>query len=295
MRHIVFFLCVLTINCCSPKKNSAQTSTAFLPGKKLAELTNKKLHEVSGLTASIANPGLLWTHNDSGNNAEIYLIDKETNIKQTYKLEGVDNRDWEDIAIGPGPDSSKHYLYVAEIGDNLAIHPCKFVHRFEEPVFSTGKQKIHIKDFDKIAFKLGDVNKDTEALMVDPKTADLYIISKWNQPVDIYKIKYPYSTADTLTAIKVGSLPLTKITAADISSDGNEILIKSYSHIYYWKNNGNQTIPELLNQPPQELAYEEEPQGEAITWDVNDSGFYALSELNKGKKSYLYFYKRRTD
>lgn len=293
MRYTVFFLSILTINCCSPKKNSAQNVTAFLPGEKLAELKNKKLHEVSGLAASIANPGLLWTHNDSGNNPEIYLIDKETNVKQTYELEGVGNRDWEDIAIGPGPDPSKHYLYVAEIGDNLALHPCKFIYRFEEPVFSAGDKKIQITNFDKIAFKLEDMNKDTEALMVDPMTADLYVISKWNQPVDIYQIKYPYSTTDTLIAKNVGSLSLTKITAADISSDGKEILIKNYTHVYYWKNNGNMTIPELLKQPPQKLNYEEEPQGEAITWDATDSGFYTLSELNKEKKTYLYFYKRK--
>lgn len=264
-----------------------------MDGEKLSEQKSKKLKEVSGLEASIANKGLLWTHNDSGNDPEIFLIDDKTNIRQTYVLEGINNRDWEDITLGPGPDSSKNYLYVGEIGDNLAVHPYKVIYRFEEPAFKEKEDKVHISVFDTFIIKLADANKDTEALMIDPKTKDLYIISKWNQPVDVYQIKYPYDDGDTLIAQPVSRLDLTKITAADISADGSEILIKSYKHVYYWKNSNGVSIPELLKQPAQRLNYEEEPQGEAITWAADGSGFYTLSELNKGEKTYLYFYKRK--
>jgi len=39
-----------------------------------------------------------------------------------------------------------------------------------------------------------------------------------------------------------------------------------------------------------EVPYEEEPQGEALTWTKDGSGFYTLSEKSKGKESFLYFY-----
>ncbi len=288
-----------TISCSQKKhkKGGIPLSEVFMKGKRLAELEPKKLNEVSGLAASRNNKGLLWTHNDSGNDAEVYLIDMDTRIKQTYVLEGADNRDWEDIGIGPGPDPSKHYLYVGDIGDNLAIHPNKYVYRFEEPVFSasdkSGEKKIRITKFDTIVFRLSDAKRDTEALLIDPKTKDLYVISKYSEPVYIYQIKYPYATGETLTANKVGSLELNTITSAAFSSDGDEILIKNYRHIYYWKNDGKTSVLELLKQPPAEVPYEAEPQGEAITWSSDDSGFYTLSEKDKDKKSFLYFYQRK--
>jgi hypothetical protein len=284
---------------CGPKEGKVenQSSNPFVTGKRLAELKSKKLKEVSGLAASINNKGMLWTHNDSGNDAEVYLIDMETNIRQTYVLAGVDNRDWEDISIGPGPDSSKHYLYVGDIGDNLAVHPNKYIYRFEEPVYSAsesgGESKVTISDFDTIVFSLAGSKHDTEALLVDPKTKDLYVLSKYSHPIYVYQIKYPYATANVNSAVEVASLNLNTITSADFSPEGDEVLIKNYSNVYYWKNNDQMNLADLLKQQPVEVTYEEEPQGEAIAWAADGSGFYTLSEKDKGKKTFLYFYQRR--
>jgi hypothetical protein len=129
--------------------------------------------------------------------------------------------------------------------------------------------------------------------MIDPATRDLYIVSKREEPVYLYRLQYPYSTTDTLVAKQVLSLPLTQIVAGDISSDGKEVLLKNYDHIYYWENAGGKTIPEMLQEPAQKVPYEAEPQGESIAWSESLSGFYTISEMNKGKKTYLYFYKRR--
>ncbi|MEJ7643252.1 MAG: hypothetical protein WKF87_01540 [Chryseolinea sp.] len=293
------FAAMFCTSSCSQKKErlNPTSSDVFMKGKRLAELQPKKLGEVSGLAASFSNKGLLWTHNDSGNDAEVYLIDTETRIRQTYVLDGVDNRDWEDIAIGPGPDPSRHYLYVADIGDNLAIHSNKYIYRFEEPVFSEASEgaekKITITAFDTIVFQLSDSKRDTEALLIDPKTKDLYVISKYSDPNYIYQIRYPYASGDIITANRVGSLNLRTITSAAISSTGNEILIKNYRHIYYWKNIDSLSVLDVLKQLPVEVPYEVEPQGEAIAWSADDSGFYTLSEKDKGKKSYLYFYQRK--
>ncbi len=291
--NALFLYVLLYLAGCSPQKKQLPITDQFLKGTRLAELKEKKLKEVSGLAASIGNPGLLWTHNDSGNDAEVYLIDLETNIKQTFLLENVDNRDWEDITVGPGPDPGKNYVYVAEIGDNAAAHAYKFVYRFEEPIYTPGESKVNITVFDTIKFQLPDSKRDTEALLIDPKTRDLYIISKYSDPVYIYQLKYPYSTKETITATKVGALQMTKIVAGDISGDGNEVLLKNYEHIYYWKNDGTKSMAQLLLETPHEVPYEVEPQGEALTWSSDNMGFYTLSEKDKDKKSFLYFYQRK--
>jgi hypothetical protein len=291
MRKIVFLLMFTATVACSQKKGKPSDSDMFLEGTKLAEVNNKKLEEASGLAASANNPGLLWTHNDSGNRAEVFLIDDKTNIRLTCVLDKVINRDWEDIAVGPGPEPGKNYLYVADIGDNMSIFPYKIVYRFEEPKFVEGTNQITITKFDRIVFQL-DIKKDTESLMLDPKTKNLYVVSKREKPVYVYELKYPYSTTDTLTAQKIGSIPYGQIVAADFSVDGKEVLMKNYNNVLHWSLD-NGTLSEALKKNPAVVNYIEEPQGESITFARDGSGFYTISEKVKGEKSFLFFYPRK--
>ena len=57
----------------------------------------KKIEEASGLVTSSINPGMFWTHNDSGADAELFLIDQEGNIHLKIFLAGAESFDWEDI------------------------------------------------------------------------------------------------------------------------------------------------------------------------------------------------------
>ncbi|MBT1703635.1 hypothetical protein [Chryseosolibacter indicus] len=270
-----------------------QTSNIFAPGEKLAEVKGKKLDELSGLAASVSNPGYLWTHNDSGNKPEVFLVDTKLNVKLTCTLEGIKNRDWEDITVGPGPDPSKSYVYVGDIGDNMARYEYKYVYRFEEPKVTEGSEEMVIKDFERITFSLEGKKKDTESLLINPQTKDLYVVSKREEPVVVYKVPYPYDTNDSLVASPVASISVTQVVAGDFSADGKEILLKNYQNVYYWKIEGGKTVDQTLNTAPKVLPYEEEPQGEAITFARDGSGFYTVSEKVSGEKSYLIFYKRK--
>lgn len=286
---LFFFIYILTVSCFE-KKTFDSDSGAFLAPKAVAELTDKRLQEVSGLAASANNHAHFWTHNDSGNDAVVYLIDEQLEVKLVCELKGVKNRDWEDIAVGPGPEKGKNYVYVADIGDNNAKHKFKYIYRFEEPVLS-GNEEITITQFDTIKFELDGEVKDTEALMIHPETMDLYIVSKREKPVNLYQLTYPYDKSDSIVASKVMTLPFSQIVSAGISTDGNEILMKNYDNIYYWDIK-SKTIAEGLQITPQKLKYIEEPQGEAITFSRDGSGFYTLSEKLMGEKTFLYHYAR---
>lgn len=276
---------------CSQKKEQRADSNIFLQGKKLAEVSSNKILEISGLAESVSNPGLFWIHNDSGNAPEVFLVDRDLNIRLTCIVEGVQNRDWEDITVGPGPEEGKTYIYLGEIGDNFAQFPYKNIYRFEEPVLKKDVQSLTIIAFDRITFRLPDAQKDTESLMIDPVSKSIFIISKRESPVYLYELKYPQSTTDTLTANKLMPIPYTQIVGADFSADGRELIMKNYVNVYYWKING--TITESLRQPPYIVEYESEPQGEAITFARDGSGFYTISEKPKDQQSFLYFYPRK--
>ena len=254
------------------------------------ELKGKKLKEISGIAASRSNPGLFWVHNDSGNDPDIYLVDTSLRILLTCRIGEVENRDWEDIAVGPGPEDGKSYVYLGDIGVNSARYQHKFIYRFEEPVITKGEKTLTLQVFDTITFRLEGERKDTETLLINPRTKDFYVISKRENPVWLYELSYPHSTKDTLVARKVTSLPFTQIVGGDIRSDGKQILLKNYEHVYYWHSDKAMTVGDLLRMPPFEVPYEIEPQGEALSWTEDGSGFYTISEKNVGKPTYLYYY-----
>jgi hypothetical protein len=294
MKSLLFIIILTSFFAgCSSTHTDRHKGHDFSKGKELAELTDKKMEEASGLAASINNSGLLWTHNDSFNGAQIFLVNRDLDIKLTCDLAGVENRDWEDITVGPGPDPNKNYVYVGEIGDNLAKYSYKVVYRFEEPVLSDTTSHIVIRNIDKIFFKLPDGKKDTESLFINPATKDLYIVSKREEPVHLYELEYPQSVTDTIIARDIMTLPFTQIVAGDFSPDGSELLLKNYKHIYYWAVDPSKPLTESLQNPATELPYEEEPQGEAITFSRDGSGYYTISERNPGKKSFLLFYERK--
>jgi hypothetical protein len=79
------------------------------------------------------------------------------------------------------------------------------------------------------------------------------------------------------------------IVAADISDDGNEILLKSYNNVYYWKKESDASLEKTLFEAPQMLPYTPvEPEGESICW--NHKNYLTLSEKDH---AILYEYRRR--
>ncbi len=275
-------------------KNEKKNSADFLAGEIVGELTLKELEEASGLVASQANPGYFWTVNDSENGADVFLVDQKMGIKLTCKLSGKTNRDWEDVAIGYDPQTKRNYIYVAEIGDNNAKYLNKMMYRFEEPIKGDSSVlTINQEQIQQIVFQLPEGAKDTEAIMIDPLAHDIYIISKREMPVHVYRLAYPQSILDTLVAESVTTLPFTQVTAADFSLDGTELLIKNYDSIYYFSRDTIQTVAQMLTNRPKVLNYIPEPQGESIAWALDGSGYYTVSEKVVGQKSNLLFYKRK--
>ena len=265
-----------------------------MPGVPQGLIKNEDLSEASGLVVSRSNPELIWSHNDSGDQPRLFLVGLTGDDMGEFKLTGIQNRDWEDMAIGPGPEDGKTYLYIGDIGDNLGQYKEKTIYRMIEPDISSVDKKTNgeIAGVETIRFEYPDGIRDAETLMVDPLTKDLYIISKREPSVGIYLLKYPYSTTDSNLLEKVGEIKLSNVVGGDISANGNEILIKTYSAIYCWEKKGDESVGSLLQTEPTRLPYFREPQGEAIGWKIDGSGYYTISEEPQGIEANLFYYMR---
>src|SRR2546427_279731 len=95
---------------------AAQDSLATI--ERVGTLRDPRLFEASGIAVSRAHPGVLWTHNDSGDSATVYAITLAGNLLATYRVPGATAVDWEDIALGPCPEHAGRCLFIADTGDN---------------------------------------------------------------------------------------------------------------------------------------------------------------------------------
>ncbi len=262
----------------------------------VTNLVRQDLLELSGLECSRTNPGLLYTHEDSGNRNEIYITNSKGDDLGKITLDGIFNRDWEDLACGPGPENSKSYLYVGDIGDNDWIYPGIVIYRFPEPVLTaaTPQTNVHVvPDVLKFSYPKGAVN--AESLMLDPLTKDLYILTKEVGQSNLFVARYPQSTTLTTKLIHLASFPFDHLTSADISVDGSEILLRNNNQIWYWKRLSNETVLSALLRTPMEAPYfRNERQGEAICFAADGTGYYTVSEIQKYPEAIdaLSFYKR---
>lgn len=246
------------------------------------------LDEASGLAASVANLGLLWVNEDSQRPTAIHLIQQNGEYRKKVFIKNVTNRDWEEMALADGPTAGKKYLYIAETGDNDQVYTEYAFYRFEEPLASVDT----VFQSDVIRFKYADGSHDSEAFFVDPTTKDIYLITKREAKSRVYKLSYPQSTTSINTATFVTELQYNMATAASYSSQG-ELLIKNYSDIYYYKRGAGQSIADMLNPGIIKLQYNPEPQGEAISFAADDSGFFTLSEKAFARSVSLLYYRRK--
>ncbi|SDS39881.1 hypothetical protein SAMN05216490_1083 [Mucilaginibacter mallensis] len=263
-------------------------------------LPNKQLDEISGIAASGINKDIYYIHNDSGDTSRFFAIHPDGKLKTTIYFkgdpkEGQGVHDCEDIAVGPGPVKGKSYVYDGDIGDNFAVRNYITVYRVEEKTswIADSTQNVNAEAVP-IHFRYPDGPKDAETLMIDPMEKLIYIISKRKDTVGVYTSPLIYKPNDTLVLTKrcklffPGIKPFKWITAGDISKDGQQILVKDYVKVYYWKRQHNEPVWQTLQRPPRLLPYKMEKQGEAIGFTPDGKGYYTTSE---GVYSPIYYYK----
>ncbi|MGA9648248.1 hypothetical protein [Pedobacter sp.] len=253
-----------------------------------------ELSELSGLFISKGN--LIFAHNDSGDTSRFFAIDAKGKLISTLYFKGDPSikrlgvTDCEDIAGGPGPVKDKSYIYLGDIGDNGGKRPYVTVYRFAEPSKLSGNMQIQN---DAVHLKYPNGPQDAETLMIDPISKELIIVSKRQDTVGIYSAPLFFKNKDTLTMKKQGSLYLPGrgllkyVVAGDISRDGRQILLKTYTGVYYWQRNGKESISEALRRKPTNLPYTLESQGEAIGFTPDGKAYYCISE---GKDAVIYRY-----
>ena len=289
----ILILFLVSTGCIDKNEDISSYSQKFKTAIISGTILDEKLYEASGLVASRINKGMLWTINDSGNDARLFLIDNKGNTIHSYWIDKATNIDWEDLTIYTD-DTGKSKIYIGDIGDNYTIRKNINIIVLDEPIFGDPNDTI-ITNYKNYQFKYPDGAKDAETIMLDPLTSTLFVITKREENVRIYEAPMMSNISDTLDLIFKKALPFYNVTSGDVTANGEEILLKSYDSIYYWKRTEDETILEAMTRDHVILDYSPEPQGESIAWSVDNNGFFTLSEKRGPGDQVLYFYERNNE
>ncbi len=232
----------------------------------VCRFSDSRLTEMSGLAWSPSHPGVLWTHNDSGGGPYIYAIDAKTcKTLARVRIAGIPARDIE--AIAPGRDKlGRPVLWIADIGDNNDSWPYVRIHRVREPA-TIASVTVPAKTY---RVRYADRPHNAETLLADPKSQQLWIVTKQLAHGSLYVLPKKLSTSGINVAkpIRVeGGL----VTDGAVSPDGSRYVLRDYV---------NGTMFDGL--PPgrngREFPLPFQLQGEAITWTPDGKALLVASE-----------------
>jgi len=294
--HLTLF-CLALISCACSFVSCRHSSAAPAPAQ-TPTLQDDRLNELSGIASSQAHPGTFYVHNDSGDTSRFFSIGSDGHLNAVFYFKGdASSRlgvvDVEDIALSGGPEKGSGYVYLGDIGDNNAIRKYVTVFRIKEPALPAAGAAANV-EAEPLFLKYPDGAHDAETLMADPLDQLLYIVSKREDSVIVYSTPLDFKSSDTVVLQKraklyfPGSGEVKWITAGDISQDGQQVLLKTYAQVFYWKRQPNEGIWQTLERSPSILPYTVEPQGEAIAFSLDGKSYYTVSE---GVHAKLYNYK----
>jgi len=236
--------------------------------------------ELSGLVLSRSQGGVLWTHNDSGDRARLLAVAPDGRALADVAVAGAENVDWEDIALGPAPEGGDA-LYVGDIGDNDGLRSSVVVYRMDEPRVADGQQQS--APAQRLTLSYRDGAHDAEALLVDPSTGALVIVTKdFGNTAGVYVADRPRAGATTMLR-RIGDLTLDAaepITAGDLSGDGRTIVIRTYDRAFAWSRGAGESLVAALGRRACTANADllVEGQSEAVALTADGRAFYTVPE-----------------
>lgn len=255
--------------------------------QKIAKVKSERAEELSGLASSRQHLGILWSHNDSGGTRHLIAFNTEGEPYGNYKLVGSDNRDWEDIAIGPGPYPFRDYLYVADIGDNDLDRDEVVIYRVVEPdVVEQNDDTVDLEGYESFELYYGDKDEhDAESLAIDPESGAIFIVTK-SQKGDrdtlLFKAEPPFEDGERYELELVAEEDELEsldgqASGAAFTPSGSTLGILFHKHVSFWTRPLDGWLDGLPDEEPC-VGPVADGQVEAFAWATDRPGYFMVPE-----------------
>ncbi|WP_067420980.1 hypothetical protein, partial [Carbonactinospora thermoautotrophica] len=198
----------------------------------------------------------------------IYAVGPDGRTRAVLRIAGAVNRDWE--AIAPGRDEQgRPALFIGDIGDNLGgAWRTISVYRVTEPAeLRSGTLRAT-----RYRFRYADGARDAEALLVEPRTNRLYVVSKEKGGGGVYAAPSRLSTERVNVLRRVGDAP-SRITDGAFAPDGSRFVVRGYFDATEYAMEGERPGRQLRN-----FGLPLQRQGEGIAYTPDGRALLLSSE-----------------
>ncbi|MEM7255689.1 MAG: hypothetical protein AAF493_30175 [Pseudomonadota bacterium] len=270
-----------------------QSCVDFGVPKVVGHIHDARLAELSGLSASTLNDGILWAVSDSGA-PRIYAMSTTGTVLGALYLRGAFNLNWEALAVGEC--DGEWCLFVGDIGDDYGVRPWKTIYRVREPKLASVPFALRTVPWERIRVTYPDRPflagfHNAEALGYHP-TEGLVIVTKSSGQAHVYAL--PSSSTGFTKArwvARVATPRGQRITAIDFHPSGVDALVRSYRRpaedgaMERWRFDPTGPFDptgRLFPVSRSPIPAATEPQGEVVTYDPDGLGYYHASEIETG-------------
>lgn len=232
----------------------------------MCTIDDPRIRELSGLASSALHPTVLWTHNDSGDQARVFAVDITTcGVVAEVDLTGVVARDFE--AIGRGVDTGGNsVIWVADIGDNAGNRGNVTLYRFPEPASLTDQQVVP----DPFTVTYDGGARNAEGILVgQERGGPVWIVSK-EANGGIYELTAGFQQVGSAVATRIADVP-SFLTDAAAKADLSTVLLRSGDF-------GQVRRGLVTNEPTENFTFPHQQQGEAMTFSADERYVYIASE-----------------
>lgn len=257
------------------------------------------LVESSAAVISPAQPDLVFTINDSGNDPVLFAMDTLGNLRGRWNVEGASNRDWEAASRGPcisqstASNTSAYCLYIGDVGDNGAARKAVTLYQVAEPLLPAAMTAGSVAAT-RLTFRYPDRPHDVEAMYVGPDRT-IFLITKrplknafgaLRQSLVFTIPPSAWAEPDTVVATLSDSLPIVpgtsewrNITDASLSTDSRLLAVRTYGQIYVFATDTatgrvqRAVAPAVCN-----INGVESKRGEGVTWTGNNTQLLLTNE-----------------
>ncbi|WP_169951630.1 hypothetical protein [Microbispora sp. H11081] len=222
------------------------------------------IDESSGLYASALHEGVVWTVNDGEGPVRLFAAGPDGRTRAVVTLAGVTGVDTEALG-GAVDEDGASWIYVGDIGGVPKPRPDGIlVHRFAEP------DTLVTQAVPSTTYRLvyPDGQHDAEALLVDPNTRQLYVVTKSDQGGDLYSAPLALSAEGTNPLTHVAKIP--QVVSDGLITAKGAVVLRGYNKIRVWDKPGGQ-VSWVIDLPQQ-------PQGEGLALSADGSALLISSE-----------------
>jgi len=170
---LIALLIVVALAAAVRRADAGTTPLPVVPHTQVSVMSDPRIVESSGLAASQAHPGIVYTVNDSGDKARVFAVDIASG--SVVGVSTVTNATWNDteaMALWGGK------LWVADVGANRGVGAGRAIYAFDEP--GAGNH---------------DVTADRYPIALDGGAVEIEAIAIVRGRIDLYSKGWPNGRA----------------------------------------------------------------------------------------------------